>query len=114
VLSKDLPLILLFWSIAAMSKLMNNEGDDLSVSTVPAAPVLFNPILGMQLNRRIDESPARDFSPYHGAPPGIQDWRKIRIPKLRILPQLRIDSSMDGPAKLRSNNYYLPSVVQHG
>ncbi|PXA03526.1 peptidase S9 [Coraliomargarita sinensis] len=62
----------------ATSTLINNDGDDLSVSTVPDAIVLFNPILGMRLNRLIDESIAKDFSPYHnahtGIPPTLAMW----------------------------------------
>jgi len=55
----------------ATSTLINNESDDATISTVPKALVLFNPILGMTLNKFIDESIAMDFSPFHGAHAGI-------------------------------------------
>lgn len=62
----------------ATSTIINDEADDLSVSTVPKALVLFNPILGMQQNRLWDKAIWKDFSPYLGAhaeiPPTLCMW----------------------------------------
>ena len=63
----------------ATSKLINEETDDLSVSPVPAALVLFNPILGHQdtVNRWKPEI-RRDFRPFFGIhagmPPTLCQW----------------------------------------
>lgn len=63
----------------ATSTLINEETDDLSVSTVPAALVLFNPILGHQdsVNRWKPEI-RRDFRPWWGIdadmPPTLSMW----------------------------------------
>lgn len=63
----------------ATSKLINEETDDLTVSTVPAALILFNPILGHQdsANRWKPEI-RNDFRPWAGIhagmPPTLSMW----------------------------------------
>ena len=63
----------------ATSQIINEEGDDLSISTVPAALVLFNPILGHQdsVNRWKPEI-RKDFRPWFGIragmPPTLCMW----------------------------------------